>query len=60
MKWEEFIKDKQQHHLQDWALTSIECPKCGKLVYKYIMVTHVTFPPKNKYKCFGCGWEENA
>ena len=60
MKWEEFIHTNHENDLHDWALTNIECPKCGKEVYRYTLIVHTSNPPKHTYKCFGCGWKDIA
>ena len=36
-------------------ITDIECPKCGKLLWKRTDVVLTTYPPKYRYEC-ECGW----
>ena len=60
MTWDEFVQDKKEHSLKEWSLTNIQCPVCGKEIYKYTFVTHAFYPPKRRYKCFGCNWEDEA
>ena len=58
MKWEDFKKGQQEHSCVEWVLTNIECPVCNTEIYRYALITFVSNPPKRKYKCFKCGWEE--
>ena len=59
MTWEEFKEqEKQKNKLEHegYQLTSIECPKCGKPVYKNQSFCYMTNPPKYEYVCFECDW----
>ncbi len=56
MKWEDYQKRKIK--LKDYTETSIECPKCGKHIYRNHSVTLCTYPPQYYYKCFYCKWED--
>lgn len=60
MKWEEFLEGEREHSHVEWMLTNIECPNCGKEIYRYAMITFASNPPKRKYKCFKCGWEDTV
>lgn len=54
MKWEDFKKEKDDIP-QTLQLTDIECPKCGKKIFRRTDVVLTTFPPMYKYEC-RCGW----
>lgn len=54
MKWEDF-QDKQYEISQEKTLTDIECPKCGKNLYRINNVVLTTYPPQHRYEC-ECGW----
>ena len=58
MTWDEFVNNTLHHVQGDWVLTNIECPNCGKEIYRYALITMKQIPPKRKYRCFCCGWEE--
>lgn len=56
MTWEEFIKPKPINtYTINRQLTEIECPKCGKYIYKRLDIVYTSFPPQNRYEC-DCGW----
>ena len=57
MKWEEFIENNKYYPTGDWALTNIDCPNCGKSIYRYTKIVFTSMPPKHKYKCLNCQWE---
>lgn len=56
MKWEEHqnktLPDEICTHRQK---TGIECPKCGKMIWKRTDVVLTSYPPKYQYEC-ECGW----
>lgn len=57
MTWEEFIRPKptNTYNTINRQLTEIECPQCGKYIYKRLDMIYTSFPPQNKYEC-DCGW----
>lgn len=61
MKWEEFVnQNKLDLNQYPWTETNIECPKCGKYVYKNDGIVLCTYPPEYEYKCKKCGWTGTA
>lgn len=56
MTWEDFIKQTKPKPIEiGKTLTDIECPKCGKYIYKRTDIVLTSYPPKYKYEC-ECGW----
>lgn len=55
MTWEEHIKELPEKIFTNRKKTDIECPKCGKLLYKRMDVTLTSYPEKYQYEC-ECGW----
>lgn len=56
MKWEEI--EKQYPELLDYTnrqKTDIECPKCGKKIFKRTDIILTSNPPQHMYEC-DCGW----
>lgn len=60
MKWEDFKKEKQRVAFNNYAKTSIECPKCGKNIYQRTNVVLASYPPQHSYFCQNCGWSGTA
>ena len=59
MKWEEFKKDrveKMSKGLLNAVETDIECPICGKCIYKDMSLVLTSYPPQHRYFCAECGW----
>ena len=53
MKWSEFINEPK------WIITNtvpteIECPKCGKPLYRRTDIVLTSLPPKYQYECLSC------
>ncbi len=60
MKWEEFIKTPLDQELfSHKILTNIECPKCGKKLWKRTDIVLTSYPPQYQYEC-DCGWQGSA
>lgn len=36
--------------------TDIECPNCGKKIYRRTDVVLTTYPPTFRYECIFCHW----
>lgn len=57
VKWDDFVnRKKAQASQQKWAMTTVECPKCGCALHKNLEIVLTTYPPKSQYKCFNCGF----
>lgn len=60
MEWNEFeqqeviIKSKL-YNFQNKEITDINCPKCGRKIYRRTDVVLCTYPPQSQYEC-ECGW----
>ena len=56
MKWEEHVmKTPPQEYFQNRKQTDIECPICGKKLWKRMDIILTTYPEKYQYEC-DCGW----
>lgn len=61
MNWYEFINRSQTSpELLTATLTDIECPNCGKKIYRDESVILTCYPPKHTYFCDNCGWKGYA
>ena len=60
MKWEDFKKERHRVAYNGYVKTGIECPKCGKNIYRRIDVVLASYPPKHSYFCKDCGWTGTA
>ena len=58
MKWEEFEKMyPDTSTFTNLVQTNIECPKCGKLLFKRTDIILASWPAQYQYECaFGCGF----
>ena len=58
MKWEEYVDSVYEMPKNDNGLeaTNIECPMCGKLIFRKTDVIYTSLPPKHMYVCTECGW----
>ena len=60
MEW----KDYQKERLEEVFLmpketkTNIWCPHCGGPVYKDMSKVLTSYPPRYRYFCEQCGWED--
>ena len=60
MKWEDKIKEDAKVEFFPCRIkTNIECPKCGRKIYKRTDITLTTYPAQYKYEC-SCGWWGSA
>ena len=56
MTWEEH---QSQPRLDYEAIeTDIDCPHCGKKLYKRIDIVLTTYPPQYRYECKFCHWSD--
>ena len=62
MKWEDFKKERQRQGVAyyKYIKTDIECPKCGKTIYRLADVVLTSYPPQYGYYCKNCGWSGTA
>lgn len=53
-KWEDF---KENVLTDEWnkERTNIECPECGKKIWRRTDIVLTTYPPEYRYEC-ECGW----
>lgn len=62
MTWKEFESNSFDNDW-DWyrsrVQTEIECPRCGKKIYKRMDIVLASYPPQYRYEC-DCGWAGSA
>lgn len=60
MKWEDYKEQKTNRFKEmppgNWIKTNIECPVCGKPIYKNMSLVLACYPPKYQYRCVECDW----
>lgn len=57
MKWEEHVrKMPPKKQFEKRKLTDIECPKCGKKLWRRMDIVLTSYPEKYQYECDDCGW----
>lgn len=56
MTWEEYQKMVYSLELNNREETNIECPQCGKRLYRRTDVVLASYPPQYRYECDNCGW----
>ena len=57
MTWDDF--QQRQLHINGTVTrikTDIECPRCGKYIWKRVDAVLACYPPKYQYECDDCGW----
>lgn len=56
MKWEEY-KNKIQLNLnfEKREQVDVQCPNCGKNIYKRLDIVLTSYPEQYQYEC-DCGW----
>ena len=61
MKWSEIENDISDEifSISNREKTNIECPKCGKYIYRRTDIILTSYPPKYRYEC-DCGWVGSA
>lgn len=57
MKWEDYKKGETYTMHPTYAITDIECPKCGEKIYMDTSVVYTSNPPQHDFYCFRCGWK---
>ena len=56
MKWEEFsTKAPKEMVFEAKEQVNVECPKCGKKIWRRNDIVLATFPAQYRYEC-ECGW----
>lgn len=56
MKWDEFRKQYSETvAVTNREETNIECPKCGRKLFKRTDIVLTTYPAQYQYEC-NCGW----
>lgn len=58
MKWEDFKKERQRVTYNDYVKTDIECPKCGKNIFRRTDIVLTLYPSQHIYFCKNCGWSD--
>lgn len=60
MKWEDLVnKMPPPEVFENRIKTNVECPKCGKLLWKRTDIVLTSYPPQYQYEC-DCGWWGSA
>lgn len=57
MKWEDYRKGADYTMNPVYAITDIECPKCGEKIYMDTTLEYLSNPPQHDFYCFKCGWK---
>ena len=62
IEWENYLESLIISDVNErkWTPMNIACPKCGKPIYKNVMYTLASNPPRYQYKCIECGWGGTA
>lgn len=61
MKWEDYVKSRKTTNIPyGLEKTDIECPKCGKRIYKDTTKILCSYPPQYGFQCIECGWYGTA
>lgn len=56
MTWEDFKnRELPEQHFVNREQTNIECPRCGKLIWKRLDIILTSYPAQYQYEC-DCGW----
>lgn len=56
MTWEDYIQRKiQSPALITRIKTDVECPRCGRKIWKRVDTVLLSNPPQYQYEC-DCGW----
>ena len=59
MKWEDYKDQSVSVMPLNMVKTDIDCPKCGKKLYKRTDIVLTSYPPQEVFEC-GCGWVGTA
>lgn len=61
MKWEVFEKQMavKPLHYEQRTQVDVECPVCGRKLWRRNDIVLTTYPPKYRYEC-DCGWWGSA
>ena len=54
MQWDE-IEDQYPAATLGLEKTDIDCPECGKKIFKRTDIVLTSYPPQYQYEC-ECGW----
>lgn len=60
MTWDTFNKLQNEKRERGEHKTYVQCPKCDSYLYLDTTRTIMSMPPKHRYFCKECGWEEYA
>lgn len=56
MTWEEFKKQySETSSYTNLKETDIDCPRCGKKIFKRLDIVLTSYPAQYQYEC-KCGW----
>lgn len=56
MKWDDYIKHELPMYNPVYRVsTDIECPTCGRKIWKRMDIILTSYPCKYQYEC-DCGW----
>ena len=59
MKWDEIKNQMPEELFTNREKTDIECPNCGKFIYRRTDIVLTTYPAQYQYEC-DCGWTGTA
>lgn len=59
--WDEYKKNLSiRISSNGYEETNIECPNCGKPLYRDTRMVLATYPPQHRYDCLDCKWTGTA
>lgn len=56
MTWDEYRSRTFVPERLGYEETNVECPVCGKKIYKRVDIVLTSYPPTYRYECKSCGW----
>lgn len=58
MTWDSYKYMHEKNKEPGEHKTFVQCPKCDQYLYMDNTIIYSSVPPKHRYFCKECGWEE--